>query len=140
MMTYKRLYPSLSVSCGFCLALSGCASNYNPDDWYDSKAGEKPGRIIEKKISKIEERGRADSPPGTLIPIPAGGAIYFLPINTSSSRGLAQIPIYEYVVRVNNTEIVSVISEYPSHAVGECVKVLFSSRPSYPRIAQSTCP
>jgi hypothetical protein len=136
----KRLHSSLSATFGVCLVISGCASNYNPDDWYDGKAVEKPGRIIEKKIAKIEERGWAGSQPGTLIPIPVGGTIYFLPINTSSARGLAQILIYEYVVRVDSMETVSVISEYPSHMVGECVKVFFSSRPSYPRIAQATCP
>lgn len=59
-------------------------------------------------------------------------------IDTARGRGNNEIPVYEYLVKLSTSETVAVISEFSAHEVGECVKVFFSSRPSYPRLAIST--
>jgi hypothetical protein len=118
--------------CLFALMLSGCATEYNPDDWYDAKAIEKPGRIVGKKVAKVEERRWADR---HAMYIGAG-----IVIDNTSGRPSAQAIIYEYVIKLENKESISVLSEFSSHNIGDCVTVFFSDRPSYPRMAiRSAC-
>lgn len=118
--------------CSFLFLFSGCATEYNPDDWYDAKAIEKPGRIVGKKIAKVEERPWADR---HAIYIGAG-----IVLDNTMGRPPARIEIYEYVVRLENKESVSILSEFSSHKIGDCVTVFFSDRASYPRMAiRSNC-
>lgn len=126
----RRLYYLLGL--GFVFAVAGCATEYNPDDWYDAKAIEKSGRIVAKKVAQIEERRWADR---HAMYIGAG-----MVIDNTAGRPMAHAIIYEYVIELGNRQSVSVLSEFPSHKIGDCVIVFFSERPSYPRMTTgSSC-
>jgi hypothetical protein len=112
--------------------LYGCAT-YNPSDYYDPNATEKIGRISLKSVARHETRQAADNPIIAPVPglIPYGTTL----ILQKSLRRDSQIPIYSYTIKTEDQSEVIILSEFPSHSVGDCVKVFLSTRPDYPRMA-----
>lgn len=45
------------------------------------------------------------------------------------------VTVYRHTVMLEDGRSVEVMSSYPGHTVGDCVKVFESSQPSYPRLA-----
>ncbi|MEW5789398.1 MAG: hypothetical protein AB1899_16260 [Pseudomonadota bacterium] len=124
--------------------LTGCASDYNPADYYDPAAVKLSGRIEAKAVSRVEERGWADAMEphhrGLPLPIPVGNQQFLVLFIGGASRGKSEIPIHEYRIVTDKGEKLLVYSEFPGHAVGDCVQVFLSSRPDYPRMANGgTC-
>lgn len=130
MSAYSHIVISLLVLIG----LSGCAT-YNPNDYYDPNAMEKMGRIVEKQITRAELKDSAELRVPILLPIMVNGTMHFLRGSYTRAPSQVWMDVYEYRVGLPGDQTVSVISEYPSFQVGECAKVFFSTRPSYPRIA-----
>ncbi len=111
--------------------LHGCAT-YNPSDYYDPNATEKIGRIFIKSLAKYETRPAGDGPIIAPVPgvIPYGTSLVLQKILSRDS----QIPIYLHTINTEDRSEVIVLSEFPSHNVGDCVKVFLSTRPDYPRM------
>lgn len=130
--TLQRCLHCLSLT----VLLAGCAT-YEPRDHYDPVAVEKVGFITSKSLAKIEPV--KTKPKGNFIPVPMHGSVQMIYIPDAGRTSYRDI--YEYSVKVSESETVSVLSVYSSFEVGDCAKVFLSSKPSYPRIANgSGCP
>jgi hypothetical protein len=128
-----ELYQRAAKACAVCalagILPGGCAS-YDPNDYYDPNAVQKAGVIYAKTLAGSEPRPWGD--PKAPVFIPIGGVI--VPVWIGAGRGESRIDIYEYRVRLPGDESATVYSEYPFE-MGECVKVFFSARDTYPRMA-----
>ena len=114
----------------FALALLGGCATYDANDYYDPNAIEKLGRITKKTVARVEPaRSGEVSPP---IFLPLKGLMMGIPQFSGESPG--SMNIYEYVITLSPSQVVSVFSEYPAFNVGDCVKVFLSEKPSYPRM------
>lgn len=93
---------------------------HNPiDSSHDPNAVASNARIVGKRI--LGERHQA---PGDA---------------TAANRAaVAAIPVFEYRIRPEDGEEALVVSEYFAYAIGDCVTLFRSSRPTYPRIAPSS--
>jgi hypothetical protein len=120
---------------GFALAatltlLAACAA---PPLSYDPDALESPARIIDKSVAGERTQPRADSynaGPALAGVIGAAGLVL-----ADALQKRTNIEVYEYVVRTNEGNEVSILSEYTGFSVGDCVKLFQSAQPTYPRIA-----
>ena len=88
---------------------------------FDPNAIERNGRIVEKRIVRMETRPMADN--GTR------------PKSSKEDR-VTMIAIFSYSVRLSETETIAVETEFPGYEIGNCVKAFLSSNPHYPRITQ----
>ena len=125
------------IASGFLAIVTGCAStppNYDPD------ARESVGRIIAKQVVAGRTQATADSFDATAVLVSVVGPVV-APIVGNALQKKTTIPIYGYTVRLVDGREVLVQSEYFASHVGDCVKLLESSRPGYPRFVSSgDCP
>ena len=121
--------------CALTLALVACAmDNYKPSDHYDSKAIEKSGRVIEKKIVRAEIRDSANFRSPLFVPVLILGIPVILDV-VRPPPGKTSIDIFEYRIEIPGENPISVFSDYPAFNIGDCTKVFLSEKPSYPRMA-----
>jgi len=110
------------------LLAAGCATT-TPN--YDPQARESLGKIIAKDVAGARTQATADSyNPGPAFVGTLGVAGLML---GDALQEKTKVAVYEYRVRTEDGRVVSVYSDYANSQVGECVKLLESNRPSYPR-------
>ncbi len=124
---WLRLFVTLA-----CAGMSSCATKA-PN--YDSNATESLGRIIKKSVVDSRTQSRADQA-GTS---GMAGVIGYVGTTIASELFVkkTQIEIFEYRIRVSDGREVIVLSDYFANEVGDCVKVLESQMPSYPRFVSA---
>ena len=111
---------------GILVLLVGCATTPT----YDSQAKESIGKIVAKAPRSTRTQPTADS-------YNAGPALAQFGILGWVVADLLQkktdVTVYEYRIRTEDGGEVSVLTDYFANQVGECVKLLESSMPTYPR-------
>lgn len=113
--------------CVLLVLLSGCAATA-PN--YDIDARESVGRIVVKNLSTTRSQARADTfNSGPILAVSLGIAGLAL---GDALQPKTDIPVYEFRIRTEDGREVSVFSEYFASHVGDCVKLLESSKPTYP--------
>jgi hypothetical protein len=110
-----------------------CATR-DPNDYYDAAATESMGRIIAKQVIAVDRRPAADAKRTLFVPVTLGGIAYLVMLSNPMAA-TADIKIFEYVVRLADGTSTAVPSDYFAFEVGDCVRLLRSTRPTYPRIA-----
>lgn len=124
------IYAHLIV--GTALLITGCATT-SPS--YDLNARESLGRITSKTQIGTRTQVRADSQnagPAMASVLGAAGLALGDALQKKTS-----IAIYEYRISTVERREVIVVSDYFGSSVGDCVKVLESARPTYPRFVSA---
>jgi hypothetical protein len=110
------------------LLITGCAAT-TPN--YDPRARESFGKIVAKDVAGARTQATADSHnPGPAFVGALGVAGLML---GDALQEKTKVAVYEYRVRTEDGRLVSVYSDFANSRVGDCVKLLESSQPSYPR-------
>lgn len=116
--------------------LAGCATT-TPN--YDPQARESVGRIVAKGVAGARTQPAADS----YNPAPAFVAAIGLvgaQLLGDALEKKTSVPVHVYRIQTEDGREVSVLSDYSLSEVGECVKLLESSQPTYPRfVSHSGC-
>ncbi|OYU11603.1 MAG: hypothetical protein CFE38_12005 [Comamonadaceae bacterium PBBC1] len=108
--------------------IAGCATT-SPN--YDPNARESLGRITSKRQIGAQTQVRADSHnAGPAIASVLGVAGLAL---GDALQKKTSIAIYEYRISTIERREVVVVSDYFANSVGDCVKLLESAHPTYPR-------
>lgn len=124
-MHRKRLLILLSCLLGACAArVPGV----------DPQAAREDARITAKSIDHRKAQPRADAPSVGPAMVGIMGPSGLMVENTLPTR--TTIAVYRYAVTAKNGTTVEVLSESPAFELGECVVLLTSSKPGYPRLAR----
>ena len=120
------------------LLIVGCAVNIlwacaSTPPTYDSNATETLVRITDKRLFAQHVQGDADKVGMQYMPI--YGVVGAVITNMLTKK--QTINLYLYTVKTPSGRQVMVESEYPSFAIGDCMKVLESSQPNYPRLIRA---
>lgn len=118
------------------LLASGCATR--PPN-YDSQARESTGKIVAKGVAGTRTQASADSYNPAPAFVAAMGVVGAQLLGDALEKKTS-VPVYVYRIRTEDGRDVSVVSDYSLSEIGECVKLLESSQPTYPRfVAHSGC-
>lgn len=122
--------------CLIVLFAAGCAAR--PPN-YDPQARESMGRIVAKGVAGMRTQAAADS----YNPAPAfvaGMGVVGAQLLGDALEKKTSVPVHVYRIRTEDGREVSVLSDYSLSEVGECVKLLESNQPTYPRfVSNSGC-
>ncbi len=108
----------------FVVWVAGCTT----PPTYDANAIESSARVTAKVVVGAREQ-KTDGPVYGAVPI---GSVA-VPIIGAGTR--TAILVYEYSIIDSERKITKVRSEAPFFEVGQCVKLMTSNAPTYPRLA-----
>ncbi len=118
---------AMTILCGLTVACSTQPIGYDP------AAIGVPAQIVYKSAAGEKVQPQADSynaGPALVGVLGVAGLLLGDALEKKTT-----IPVYKYVVRKENGGDVVVLSEYFGFSVGDCVTLLESQQPTYPRIA-----
>lgn len=112
---------------GLSVFLVGCTTTPN----YDSQAKESIGKIVAKAPSSTRTQPTADSYNAGPALASQFGILGLVLGDVLQKK--TDVTVYEYRIRTEDGREVSVLTDYFANQVGECVKLLESTMPTYPR-------
>jgi hypothetical protein len=130
---------TLTLAAALSAALLGCAIGRSGSDFDDPAARETAARVLGKQVVRATVRPAGPSVPRIWVPVTtASDATVFLSATAlPTPRPGAEIDVYEYRVKTADGRSLVIYSERFEFAAGACVKLLESSRASYPRIERA---
>lgn len=120
------------------ISVSACASPKKQA--YDINAKETPVRLLTRQFFDYDERKTSSDNYYQFHSFCKGKKCFNFSTDTLDDWKKVKIPIYEYTV-VDSTNIATtVLSEFAGFELGQCLKLLTSNQPTYPRLAfGATC-
>ncbi|MBI5331902.1 MAG: hypothetical protein HZB71_14975 [Betaproteobacteria bacterium] len=110
-----------------CLPLVIACATPHPPVGDDPDARREVGRIVSKRPLGGDMGGATRR----FVPVTVGNRVVM--VDTAQSPALPGPPFNTYVVKLEDGTLVQVFGDYPGYRTGDCVKVLISSNPTYPR-------